>query len=156
MQKQSAVECYSAQRRKTSPFPPSSSGLRQLPPVGDHFSYFFCVLLDLSWNYKQKHLHILILPGSYTKGGTLHTLFMVSHLGESPLLICTSRKTERRGEEEMPGEEKESSKRREGGRTERARADGSIMYLLHSSARRDNTFYGGITLFFFSWLFWIF
>lgn len=110
---------------------------------------FFCVLLDLSWNYKQKHLHILILPGSYTKGGTLHTLFMVSHLGESPLLICTSRKTERRGEEEMPEEEKESSKRREGGRTERARADGSIMYLLHSSARRDNTFYGGITLFFF-------
>lgn len=106
---------------------------------------FFCVLLDLLWNYKQK----LILPGSYTKGGTLHTLFMVSHLGESPLLICTSRKTERRGEEEMPGEEKESSKRREGGRTERARADGSIMYLLHSSARRDNTFYGGITLFFF-------
>lgn len=44
-------------------------------------------------------MHILIFPGSYTKGDTLHKLFTVLHLGELPILICTKREKEMEGRE---------------------------------------------------------
>lgn len=87
---------------------PLSSSLPQLSPNSKHFYYFLCVLLGPLWKYKHKQMHILVLPGSYTKGGTLRKLFTVLHLGGLPILMCTKR------EKEMEGRERGSVRGRKG------------------------------------------